>query len=71
MAEHKTSADEQLHDKAKGTDGMKTVYDNQPADQRKQAAQSAEQDEGLEESFPASDAPAPSDPTSAPAPAKE
>lgn len=65
------SADEQLHDTVGNDTDAKVVYDNEPKRQKQQAEESREQDEGLAETFPASDAPAPSDPTSAPAPTPE
>lgn len=71
QAKRTKSADEKLHDQTGDKPEAKVVYDNQTAQQQQQAEESREQDEGLEETFPASDAPAPSNPTSAPVPETE
>ena len=61
------SPDERLHDKEGGDVKGNVVYDNEPEAQ-KQAPESRQQDEQAAESFPASDTPVHSNPTSSPAP---
>ncbi len=57
------SADERLHDTTGGDVKGDVVYDHEPNSQ-KQANELPENDEQSAESFPASDTPAHSDPTS-------